>query len=220
MELELSGMPVLAAAGPVVLFDCRQPYKYTASDGLEFIWPLFNGLNIRVFYRRILQAHGGPQCFASDAATQLAQTLRTLLDGCAAGERPNEAACSQLLHRVLCLLLLGEGERISDGSDRIAQSIRFMNQRLCEPISVQDVAAAVNLSPSHFSRQFKARTGYSPYEYIVLRRIDKAKYLLTSTKQSVGEIAYVTDYNSEENFSHSFLKHVGISPGLFRKYPV
>ena len=95
-----------------------------------------------------------------------------------------------------------------------------MNRHLFEPISVQDVASAVSLSPSHFSRQFKARTGYSPYEYIVLRRIDKAKYLLTSTKQSVGEIAYATGYNSEENFSHSFQKHVGISPGLFRKYPV
>ena len=95
-----------------------------------------------------------------------------------------------------------------------------MNQHLFESLSVQQVAQAVNLSPSHFSRQFKARTGYSPYEYIVLRRIDKAKYLLTSTRQSVKEIAYQIGYNSEENFIHSFQKHVGISPGLFRKYPI
>mgnify|MGYP001851873092 FL=1 len=220
MELELSGVPALAASGQVVLFDCREPYKYAASDGLEFIWLLFNGLNVRTFYRRILQAHGGRQCFTPDALTQLAQALGTLLERCAADERPSEAACSQLLHQLLCLLLLGEGERASDNSDRITQAIRFMNRHLFEPVSVQDVAAAVNLSPSHFSRQFKARTGYSPYEYIVLHRIDKAKYLLTSTKQSVGEIAYATGYNSEENFSHSFQKHVGISPGLFRKYPV
>lgn len=220
MKLELSGVPTLAASGQIVLFDCREPYKYAASDGLEFIWLLFNGLNVRTFYRRILQAHGGRQCFTPDAVTQLAQALGTLLECCAADERPSEAACSQLLHHLLCLLLLGEGEPTSDNSDRIAQAIRFMNRHLFEPISVQDVASAVSLSPSHFSRQFKARTGYSPYEYIVLHRIDKAKYLLTSTKQSVGEIAYATGYNSEENFSHSFQKHVGISPGLFRKYPV
>ena len=220
MELTLSGVPVLAAAGQVVLFDCREPYRYAASDGLEFTWLLFNGLNVRAFYRRILQAHGGRQCFAPDAVTPVAQALGTLLEGCAADERPSEVACSQLLHRLLCLLLLGEGERTSDGSDRIAQAIRFMNRHLFEPIGVQEVAAAVSLSPSHFSRQFKARTGYSPYEYIVLRRSDKAKYLLTSTDQTVGEIAYATGYNSEENFIHSFQKHVGISPGLFRKYPV
>ena len=95
-----------------------------------------------------------------------------------------------------------------------------MHRHLSGPLSVQDIAAAVNLSASHFSRQFKARTGYSPYEYIVLRRIDKAKYLLTSTRQTVGEVAFATGYNSEENFIHSFQKHVGIPPGLFRKYPV
>ena len=87
-------------------------------------------------------------------------------------------------------------------------------------IGVQDAAAAVSLSPSHFSRQFKARTGYSPYEYIVLRRIDKAKYMLASTELSVKEIAYATGYNSEENFIHSFRKNVGVAPGIFRKYPV
>lgn len=95
-----------------------------------------------------------------------------------------------------------------------------MNQHLFEPLGVQAVAEAVSLSPSHFSRQFKAHTGYSPYEYIVLRRIDKAKHLLTSTQLSVKEIAYNTGYNSEENFIHSFQKNVGISPGLFRKYPI
>lgn len=59
MELEIAGEPVLAAAGQIVLFDCREPYRYAASDGLEFIWLLFNGLNARAFYRRILQARAG-----------------------------------------------------------------------------------------------------------------------------------------------------------------
>ena len=59
MELTLGGEEMLAAAGQVVLFDCREPYRYAASDGLEFSWLLFNGLNTRSFYRRILQAHGG-----------------------------------------------------------------------------------------------------------------------------------------------------------------
>lgn len=220
MELELAGVPVLAAGGQVVLFDCQQPYRYAASDGLEFTWLLFNGLNARAFYHRILQAHGGRPCFSPESAAPIGQLLGSLLEGCAAEERPSEAACSQLLHRLLCLLLLGEGERASGGGDYIAQAIRYMNRHLFEPIGVQQVAEAVRLSPSHFSRQFKARTGYSPYEYIVLRRIDRAKYLLTSTEQTVSEIAYATGYNSEENFIHSFQKHVGISPGLFRKYPI
>ncbi|MDO5142581.1 MAG: AraC family transcriptional regulator [Eubacteriales bacterium] len=220
MELTLSGVDTIAAAGQAVLFDCREPYRYAAADGLEFTWLLFNGPNVRAFYRRILQAHGGRHVFAPRAYAGMVAELDALLRGCAADERPSEADCSQLLHRVLCRLLLEESGAAAGGNDRIAQAIRFMNSRLTDPLTVQDVAASVHLSPSHFSRAFKARTGYSPYEYIVLRRIDRAKYLLTSTQLSVKEVAFATGYNSEENFIHSFQKHVGIPPGLFRKYPV
>lgn len=220
MELTLNGTPTLATAGQTVIFDCREPYRYTASDGMEFTWLLFNGLNTRDFYRRILLARGGRHVFAPPAVPEIARLLDGLLSGCAADERPSEAARSQLIHRLLCLLLLDEHGTAPDRSDRIAQAIRYMHRHLHEALTVQEVAAAVNLSQSHFSRAFKARTGYSPYEYIVLRRIDKAKYLLTSTQQTVSEVAYASGYNSEENFIHSFQKHVGIPPGLFRKYPV
>ena len=52
MELTLDGTPAIAGAGQIVLFDCREPYSYAASDGLEFTWLLFNGLNARAFYQK------------------------------------------------------------------------------------------------------------------------------------------------------------------------
>lgn len=175
------------------------------------------GLFTGAFYRR---APGGTPS-RPPTYSEILRLLDSLLSGCASGERLSlRPASSQLLHRLLCLLLLGEGAPAQGEGGRIAEAIRFMNQHLFEPLGVQAVAEAVSLSPSHFSRQFKAHTGYSPYEYIVLRRIDKAKHLLTSTQLSVKEIAYNTGYNSEENFIHSFQKNVGISPGLFRKYPI
>ncbi len=220
LTLQLRGETMLAAAGQVVFFDCREPYRYAACGPTEFYWLLLNGSNARDFYRRILQARGGKHVFSPAGSTALIQLLSSLLAACAEGEPPSEAACSQLLHQALCLLLLDETGPGQRDDDRISQAIRFMRQNLQRPLSVQDVAQAVHLSPSHFSRQFKAQTGYSPYEYIVLRRIDAAKHLLTSTRLTVGEIAYQTGYNSEENFIHSFQKHVGISPGLFRQYPI
>lgn len=220
MELEIEGRPMLAASGQIVLFDCALPYRYRAFEGLEFKWLLFNGLNARTFYRRILQARGDRHVFAPNTFSQIVQRLDTLLDGCATDSRLSEAACSQLLHQILCQLLVEETGQEPHSDSSIAQAIRYMNAHLYDPINVQQVAEAVNLSPSHFSRQFKRSTGYSPYEYIILRRIDRAKYMLTSTALSVKEIAYQIGYNSEENFIHSFQKNVGISPGLFRKYPI
>lgn len=78
MELTLGGVRALAAAGQVVLFDCREPYRYAASDGLEFSWLLFNGLNTRAFYRRILQAHGGRQVFMPSGVSEIAQLLDSI----------------------------------------------------------------------------------------------------------------------------------------------
>ena len=94
MELTLGGEEMLAAAGQVVLFDCREPYRYAASDGLEFSWLLFNGLNTRAFYRRILQAHGGRQVFMPSGVSEIAQLLDSIFTGCAADERPGEAQLS------------------------------------------------------------------------------------------------------------------------------
>lgn len=220
VELTLGDQTLLATSGQAVLIDCREPYQYKASDGLEFVWLLFNGLNAYAFYRRILQARGGRPVFAPSAYAEILSLIDGIISGCATGERMSEAAASQLLHQLLCLLLLGKTSPAAAADDRIAAAMRFMNQHLERPISVNDIAKAVSLSPSHFSREFKAYTGYSPYEYIILRRIDRAKHLLTATSLSGKEIAYTIGYNSEENFIHSFQKNVGISPGLFRKHPI
>lgn len=67
-----------------------------------------------------------------------------------------------------------------------------MNRHLFEPIGVQDAAAAASLSPSHFSRQFKARTAIRHMSISCCAAIDKAKYMLASTELSVKEIAYAT----------------------------
>ena len=154
MELTLNGTPAIAGAGQIVLFDCREPYSYAASDGLEFTWLLFNGLNARAFYQKILQARGR-RAFSPAAPAEIAQMLDSLRSACAEEARLSEARCSQLIHRLLCLLLLDETTESTAGGDRIAQAIRYMNRHLFEPIGVQDAAAAVSLSPSHFSRQFK-----------------------------------------------------------------
>ena len=76
MELTLGGVPTLAAAGQAVLFDCREPYQYAGSDGLEFMWLLFNGLNVRAFYRRIVQAHGGRPVFTPPGGAEIASRTR------------------------------------------------------------------------------------------------------------------------------------------------
>lgn len=221
LRFVLEGQQMAALPGQAALFDCRRPHEYaSAADDTEFSWLLFNGLNAETLYRRILQSKGGRHVFAPADFRDMVQSLDALVDSCQAGERLSEAACSQMIHRLLCQLLLG-GENTDRREDAaVSEAIRFIRRNFHRNITVGDAAAAASFSPAHFSRVFKAQTGYSPYEYILLRRIDEAKHLLTSTRLSVKEIAYQVGYNSEENFIHSFRKKVGVTPGVFRSVPV
>ena len=147
--------------------------------------------------------------------------LDSLRSACAEDARLSEARCSQLIHRLLCLLLLDETTESTAGGDRIAQAIRYMNRHLFEPIGVQDAAAAVSLSPSHFSRQFKARTAIRHMSISCLRRIDKAKYMLASTELS-GQGNRLRDRLQQPrriSFTAS-ARTLALHPEFFRKYPV
>ena len=73
------------------------------------------------------------------------------------------------------------------------------------------------MSSSHFSRVFKQQTGFSPYDYILISRLNRAKYLLQVTDMTVASIAYEIGFNSESNFIYFFTENEGISPGKFRK---
>lgn len=220
MRFTLEGESLTAVRGQTVLFDCRQPHEYSSGDGTEFNWLLFNGLNAETFCRRIQQSKGGRHAFAPADFNAVVRDIDALVASCAAGERLSESVCSQLIHRLLCELLIGGEGAAQREEGAVTEAIRYMHRNLYREISVQDVAAAAKLSPSHFSRVFKGQTGYSPYEYILLRRIDEAKHLLASTRLSVKEIAFRVGYNSEEHFIHSFQRKVGVSPSVFREFPI
>ncbi len=218
MSFTLEGERLSAAPGQAALFDCREPHEYSSTDGTEFYWMLFNGLNAEAIYHRILQSRG--HVFTPVNFHRAVEAVGELVASCAAGKRLSESACSQMIHRLLCELLLGGEGAEPRENETVNEAIRFIHQNLHKTITVRQVAAAVKFSPAHFSRLFKSQTGFSTYEYILLRRIDKAKDLLTSTRLSVKEIAYQAGYNSEENFIHSFQKKVGVTPGVFRRIPV
>ena len=140
--------------------------------------------------------------------------MDAIIDAVASGSA-SEAVRSQQLYGILCGLLLP-----TQPSERAAGPVEtataYIQTHLAQPISVPQLAAAVNLSPSHFSRLFRSSTGLSPHAYIVQRRIDDAKHLLLTTDLTVKEIACRTGYRSEVNFIVSFTKKAGLSPSVFR----
>jgi two-component system, response regulator YesN len=83
-------------------------------------------------------------------------------------------------------------------------------------LSLNQVAAQVNLSPSHFSVVFSKEACQTFKEYLTEVRITKAKELLRTTTLRSAEIAYQVGYSDPHYFSHVFRKKTGLSPNEFR----
>jgi AraC family transcriptional regulator len=79
------------------------------------------------------------------------------------------------------------------------------------------MAAVARLSVYHFARQFKASTGLPPHQYVILRRVDRAKQLLQAgTDLSLAEVALHAGFCDQSQFSRHFNRLVGVTPGQFR----
>ena len=85
-----------------------------------------------------------------------------------------------------------------------------------EEISLNMTAAAVNLSPNHFSTIFSQETGQTFIEFLTSVRMKKAKELLRSTTMKTAEIAFAVGYKDAHYFSYLFKKTQECTPREFR----
>ncbi len=88
----------------------------------------------------------------------------------------------------------------------------YMLTRLADDLSLSEIATEAYASDFHFSRIFKAVTGYSPHQYLVRIRLSHALVLLQETKLSVSEIADLSGFNSLPHFVATFSGKYGVSP--------
>ena len=79
------------------------------------------------------------------------------------------------------------------------------------------MAATTHLSVYHFARQFKVATGLPPHQYVIMRRVERAKRLLQLSDLSLAEVAARAGFTDQSKFSHHFKRVVGLSPRQFRR---
>ena len=103
-------------------------------------------------------------------------------------------------------------------TERVVRLARkFIAERACGGIGVEDVVAFANVSRSTLEHRFRAQTGHSVREAIEAVRIAKAKRLLREGGGTLAEIAQASGFSSANRLSHVFVLRFGKAPGLFRK---
>jgi AraC-like DNA-binding protein len=92
----------------------------------------------------------------------------------------------------------------------------YMEQHFQESISVEQIAAHVNVSEYHFIRLFKSIFTVTPYQYILQQRLNFAKVLLLENV-AIKEVAYQCGFADVQSFSKAFKSTFGITPNTFKK---
>jgi AraC-like DNA-binding protein len=92
----------------------------------------------------------------------------------------------------------------------------LIDRAYAEPLDVPAMARAALMSPAHFSRQFRAAYGETPYSYLMTRRIERAKALLRRGELSVTDVCMTVGCTSLGSFSSRFTELVGETPSAYR----
>jgi AraC-like DNA-binding protein len=92
----------------------------------------------------------------------------------------------------------------------------LIDREYARPLDVPAMAQAALMSPAHFSRQFRAAFGETPYSYLMTRRIERAKALLRRGDLSVTDVCMEVGCTSLGSFSARFTEIVGESPSSYR----
>lgn len=119
---------------------------------------------------------------------------------------------------LLSAMVFRDSRTSNQYGDMIRQAKGYIEHHFASPsMSLNEVAAQVNLSPSHFSTVFSQETGQTFKEYLTDLRIARAKELLRTTVLRSFEIADQIGYNDPHYFSFVFRKITGLSPKEFRQ---
>ncbi|MBD2104965.1 AraC family transcriptional regulator [Leptolyngbya sp. FACHB-261] len=95
---------------------------------------------------------------------------------------------------------------------KLKQVIAYIQEHLNQDLSLEEIAAEVNLSAYHFARLFKRSTGSAPHQYQIHCRVERAKELLQQGEMAITDIATQVGFYDQSHLSRHFKRIVGVSP--------
>lgn len=97
------------------------------------------------------------------------------------------------------------------------RALEHIEVNLESKLDIDELANLVGISKSHFSRAFKRSLGLSPMAYVTTRRVERAKVMMTQTREQLTEIALACGCTDQSHLNRLFSRMVGVSPGRWRR---
>jgi AraC family transcriptional regulator len=101
-------------------------------------------------------------------------------------------------------------------SHQLAHVVNYIDQNLESGLFLAELAQVVNMNLYRFARAFKQTMGISPHQYVLQRRVERAKVLLINTNLTLQDIGYQLGFSSQSHFTTAFRRSMGVTPKAFR----
>lgn len=209
-------------AGDVLLLPQGKTHRYEAhgDQPWSIYWVHYQGISTAVFNQYLGDREGTPPVLPVGLSPQLIAHFRGLLAAQRTGysNRAFINAANQLRH-LLTHIALDLRQANANRHDKLdLESVQnLMLEHIGQPLTLDTLATAANLSRYHFSKKYKALTGYSPIKHFLNMKMEHACHLLDSTPLSIKGVASALGYEDPLYFSRQFSKTVGLSPRAYRR---
>jgi len=99
---------------------------------------------------------------------------------------------------------------------RLRRVLDYIDENLTRDLAVTTLASVAGMSPHYFSELFRESVGCSPHQYVLRRKIERAKECLRNPKRSVLEAGLAAGFENPSHFARAFRRFVGATPRQFR----
>ena len=207
-------------AGDAVLLDCRRFHEYrtVSSTPWCFHWIHFDGSSMAGYASALSDELAVVEVGEKLRMNRYFEELHALVPE--ANSYSKGARITDLIAGILLLLInsrFGSGSDIEPGRDAVSTACHYIEENLSQEITIDDLTEVVHLSKFYFIRLFKRYMGVSPYRYVQITRINRAKELLITTDYRVNEIADMTGFSNATRFTKLFSEMTGTTPTKYRK---
>ncbi len=102
-------------------------------------------------------------------------------------------------------------------SHNFTQVIDYIEDYLGQPIELEQLAQVAGMSRFYFCRLFKQSVGLTPHQFVIRRRIERAKHLLRQSNLSIAEIAIACGFANQDHLTRYFKRLTSATPSVFRQ---
>lgn len=216
----LSGKEYVLNEGSVIVYepDEIQDYMFSHSEQAEFYWMHFSGHKVPEIIRETYLNKKIMKIGQKTVNSQLFDAIiRELMLKRWGYKEITNLKGKELLWILSRSFVENNSGNNSCNNDRMEEIVEKINLQYDRQMHVNFLAQEYGTSVSWFIKEFRDFTGYTPKQYIMYVRLNRAKELLESTNHQIKEIAYMCGFDNPLYFSRIFQQHYKISASEYRK---